>query len=225
MRLNLPNYHCRQFGLESEFGVSATNYAGIDQLMDLTSTHSHEPDAEDPEGIRVAFFGSRFTVGGTRYQSLANLSGAPRGDAVNVELRIVTNRAPSSSQRRPERIKPVNVLVDAASPLFGPIDVRCDALFEYEPSSGYRSGLRLPIPILAPVESGGVTHIENAEFSRRNDAGLEYRIVVLNSVTSELLVHSVHFESTIELSRSSIRRLLDDARLISNRLLAPTGDY
>ena len=173
---------------------------------------------------KVAVFGSRFTVDGTLYQVRANVSKVKREHDTEFELSISSNRAPTGLKRPSRHIKPVALLIDAASELFGTIDVRCDAMFEYDSASGHQSALPLPMRLLAPEAPDGVTHLENAEFSRRDDTGVRYSIVVLNTDNSGLLVHAVHFEQSTELSRGLVRQLLDRAHAISDRLLVPAGE-
>ena len=224
MRINLPNYNCRELDLESDFPVSKEVYSEIRQFMEQTSIHRHGPDDGYPEEMLVAVFGTAFRIDGTLYRARASLLSTERENDVIVGLRISYDRAPVDFSRFPRRVRSFQVLVDAASRLFGPIDFICDALFEYGEESGYRTGLPLPIPILAPVDPGGITHVENAEFSRRNDSGIEYRIVVLNTDGSRGLVHAVHFETAGELTRTSIRQSLNRAHQISKRLLVSSGE-
>lgn len=224
MRLNLPNVHCREFSVESNFVVPKSTYEAIGQLMEGTLVHSHGPDDDYPEATVVAVFGSTFTVDGMLYRARANLSSSDRQDDVSVGLRIVHDKAPTGFARFQRGVKPVSMLVDAAAKLFGSIEFTCDALFDYDESSEYRSSLPLPIPLLAPEAPGGVTHIENAEFSRRDDTGIDYRILVLNSSDSSSVVHAVHFESVNEVTRRTIRQSLNRAHSISSRLLILTGE-
>ncbi len=224
MRLNLPAYNCHQFVLDSEFVVPASYDAAIDQIMNQTATHIHGFEDGYEEEMRVAVFGSRFTIDGRLFQSRASLSKTKQGDDTGLELRFVSNPAPEGLSRPSRQVRSVTMLVDSIAGLFGAAEVSCDARFEYDASSSMRSGLSLPIPLLAPVVPEGVTHIENAEFSRRDDHGIQYRIVVLNVGDSGALVHAVHFESEIVLNRGSIRQLLNRAHAISNQLLIPKGD-
>ena len=224
MRLNLPNVHCRDFNLESNFVVAKPTYEAIAQFMEKTLTHSHGPDNDHPEAMEVAVYGSTFTIEGTQYRARANLSSVDHEEDVSIALRIVHDKTPTGFTRFRRGVKPVSMLVDAAAHLFGPIELVCDVLFEYDESSQYRSSLSLPIPILAPLVPDGVTHIENAEFSRRDDTGIDYQILVLNSSHSGSLVHAVHFESINEVTRSSIRRSLSRAHSISSRLLTLAGE-
>ena len=210
--------------MESDFVVSKPTYEAIGQFMEKTLTHSHGPDNDHPEAMIVAVYGSTFTIEGTQYRVRANLSSVDQEEDVRIALRIVHDKSPTGSTRFGRGVKPVSMLIDASNQLFGPIELVCDVLFEYNESSEYRSSLPLPIPILAPEVPDGVTHIENAEFSRRDDNGVDYRILVLNSSDLGSLVHAVHLESVSEVTRSSIRQSLNRAHSISNRLLTLKGE-
>ena len=77
MRLDLPRYHCVRLTLSSEFTVSTERDADIRSLMNQTATHTHDPVESDEEGELVAFFGSRFRVGGITHQVRGTLGRTP----------------------------------------------------------------------------------------------------------------------------------------------------
>ena len=135
-------------------------------------------------------------------------------------LSVTSNRASADLGTPPSAFRPVSLLVNASTELFGAIEVSCQAVFEYDQREGYRSKLVLPVPLMIPEEDGGVTHIESVQFSRRDNDQVDYQIIVMESDDSESLAHAISFTSTVELSLRSVKGLVDKARLISTRMLA-----
>ena len=217
MRLNLPNFHCVQFELTSEFSIPRDKDAEIEAFMDLT--HTHDPGQGIEGGTRVALFGSRTRTRGITHQVQGRLAMTPRPTDLGILLSVSSTRASDQLGTPPKSFRPVSFLVESAGKLFGTIDVSCHAVFNYDLTQGYRSKVSLPIPMMLQEGETGVTHIESAQFSRRDNDEVDYRVIVANRDEAELFVHSVDFESPVELSRNSVRRLIDKARKISNQLL------
>ena len=187
--------------------------------MDQTASHIHHHDEEDSH---VATFGSRFRIKGTTHRIRGSLSRSVSAhDVRSISLSITHDRASDTLPRPPADMRPVSTLIEASSRLFGPITVACDAVFEYVESQGYRSRVRFPIPLIIQDDAAGITHIERAQFSRRVDDDVEYRISVSESSSS--ITHSVAFETTVPLDRKSIIQLLNNARSISSRLIIRIG--
>lgn len=81
------------------------------------------------------------------------------------------------------------------------------------------------MPLIAPVDPEGITHIESAVFSSRFGDAVRYSISVSQDADSDLIAHTVDFESTTDWSRNSMRELLSQAKSISARLLIPQEGY
>ena len=65
--------------------------------------------------------------------------------------------------------------------------------------------------------------IESVVFSRRDPDGIEYQITVDSVGDSDLFIHTVEFDETLELSIGSIRRLVEKAHSISTQLVTRAG--
>ena len=221
MRLNLPRYHCVLFEVDSEFSVHIDMDAEIQSLMNRT--HTHEPAPDDETDTRVALFGSRSRSGGATHQIQGRLTSTRRPEDLGIVFSISSRRVSDSLGPAPTAFRPVSALVEASSQLFGSLDVRCHSVFEYEHRLGYGSKILLPAPLVLQGEIGGITHIESAQFSRRENNEIEYQVVVVNSKDSESFVHSIDFETSTELNLNSIRDLVTRARTISSGLLDRPG--
>ena len=224
MRLNLPKYHCVQFGIFSEFTVSMEQDADIQSFVSQTATHSHSRFKGDDERTLVALFGSKSRVSGVIHQVQCTLSRQLREDEPTYSLSITNHRVSENLPAPPRDYRPVSVVIESASWLFGSVDVNCDAVFEYDQSHGFRSRINYPIPMIVQENEGGITHVEHAQFSRRYNDEIEYRILVVNSEDSDSFVHSVRFQTTTDLDRTGVRRLFDRARSISSQLSIRTED-
>ena len=222
MKLNLPNYGCIRFQIRADLAVSADRYPAVRAVMEQTENHTHDSRLPGGGDTSVAIFGSKFVIGGVNHRAVGNLSATQRNDDWSVGIWILLNKAGNDLPRPPRGLKPISVLTAAAANTLDPASVACSATFEYDPAQGHRSRIALPIPLIAPGEHEGITHIESAEFSSRDADAVRYRISLRQSANSDTIVHTVDFESTIDWSRSSIRGLLDRARIISTRLIDPT---
>ena len=223
MRLNLPRYNCIRFRLFSEFSVAMDRDAEFQSLMDQTATHTHDPIEGSEEGTRVAFFGSRSRVKGITHKVLGSLERAPRENGLGFTLSITYARAYDSLPSPPREMRPVSLLVDAASRLFGPVSVTCSTVFRYDQTEGFKSKISFPMPLIVQDETDGITHLESARFSRRDSGDIRYWISVSNSEDTESFSHSIDFESTLVLNPKSVRELLDRARSISTHLIILEG--
>ena len=220
MRLNLPRYNCVHFSLSSEFTVSPDRDADIQTLMN--QTHTHGP-VGNGERTQVAFFGSRSKVSGVTHMVVARLAKMPQDNALNYSLTITSDRASDTLSSPPKEIRPVSRLIQSASRLLGTINVSFDTTFEYDHAKGFRSKISFPIPLMVQEEAAGITHIESAEFSRRDNDDIEYKVLVSTPEGSDSFLHFVDFRSAIELNPNSIRGLLDRARAVSTRLVVQEG--
>ena len=185
----------------------------------MNRTRTHEP----PGGPRSALFGSRVKGQNATHQVQGRLTRLARSSDITITLSLSSSKTSDSLPLPPRTVRPVSALVEESAQLFGAIDVHCHGVFEYDQTSGYKSKIFLPVPLMFPDGETGITHIENAQFSRRDGDNIEYQIVVQDHEVPDVIVHSVSFESTVELNAKSIRELLAKARLISNQLLIRPG--
>ena len=223
MRLNLPNYDCIRFEFKADFEVPTGCYAAVHSVMEQTATHVHAPVSADDGGATVAIFGSRFVIAGINHRAVGNLSTTPRNDDVGIGIWMLLNKAEGNLPRPPRSIKPISILTKAAARMFAPASSDCSATFEYDLAGGYKSKIALPTPLIVPDHPDGITHLESAEFSSREDDAIRYRILLRHDTDAGTIMHTVNFESAIDWSPGSIRGLLDRARSISTRLLILTG--
>lgn len=221
MRLNLPKYNCVLFEISSEFTVSLETDADIRAIVG--QTHTHDPD-EDDEGMpQIALFGSRTKARGVTHRVRGRLIRSPSPTELNIALLVSSIRASENLRPPPRSFRPVSHLIDSASKLFGPIPISCHAVFEYDRRQGYYSKASFPVPLMLLEKLDGITHLESATFSRRDTDSIEYQIEVDSLGDSELFIHLVNFDSTLELSLGSISWLVDRAHSISTQLVTRTG--
>ena len=213
MNLNLPKYNCTYLSLSGECEVSREADSRLQLAM--AESHCHLYDDESP---RIALFGSKFTTDGLVDKAEGVLHRQRHGDTVIYQLQITNERVTGELPRPPRSYRSVAFLVDAVTGLLPAFRTSCRARFIYDDSDEYRSKVPLPAPLIFPDE-GGVTHIEGTEFSRRDNDGVVYKILVTNSEEENALIHIIQFERSIELSRNTIRDLRDTSRKISTRLL------
>ena len=216
MRLNLPSRNCVRFSVFSQFSVSKERDAEIQEFMDRTLTGLEEGD----DGIIVtALYGSVSRAGGVAHGVRAALTKESRENDIVVSLMAVNERDEGSAPT-PREMRSVNYLIEAAPDLFGPVEVNCGALFEYERARGFTSKINFPIPLILQDAPDGITHIESAQFSRRDAGGVQYLIAVGESDDGAGIAHSVDFETTAILGQSEIRNLFDRAANVSMRLVS-----
>ena len=218
MRLNLPSRNCVSFSVFSMFTVSEKKDAEIQEFMERTLTRLNDDD----DGVSVvAFYGSVSRAGGIVHRVSASLTkNAPIDGRIAIALALSNDRYEGRVTEPPRGIQSVNHLIDALSGLFGPIEVTCHALFEYERARGFTSKVQFPIPLILQDAPDGITHIESAQFSRRNADGVLYAITVGESDNGAGIGHSVDFETTASLGQSEIRDLFDHAAKASMRLVS-----
>ena len=217
MRLNLPHYRCVHFELSSEFTVSMDR---DDEILSLIHQTHNSPPTADSDGVpRTAIFGSRTKAGGITHRVRGRLTKTPLPTELGIALFVSISRTSDKLRPPPKSIKPVSLLLEASSTLFGPISLSCRTTFQYAQRLGYKSKISLPIPLMIQEDKYGITHIESARFSRRTNDNMEYQIVVQRREASDTFTHIVNFDSTLELSLYSARTLLDKARSISTQLL------
>ena len=217
MRLNLPRHNCVSFSVFSEFTAPKEKGAEIRAFMERTLTRS---DEDDDGEVAAAFYGSISRAGGIPHRvsgTLTKLSSYDGGDD-EMSLTLVSERDEMIDQP-PREMRSVNDVIEAASDLFGPIEASCTALFEYERERGFKSKIHFPLPMIVQ-DDGGITHIESALFSRRNDDGIQYSIAVGNTDDGLGIAHSVDFKTTVSLDQDRIRALFNNVVSISSRLIS-----
>ena len=218
MRLDLPRYNCVSFELHGEFTSSEDCDALFQDLMERTYV-------QQMENATAAVFASRYTVQGTTHRVQGALIRTEDDEESKLQLSIIFVLAPSSLSRPPRDIRPVSLLIGVAPSLVDEIQVDCSASFKYETSDGYRSKVTLPIALPIESDHSGVTHIESAEFSRRDGDNAQYRVAVFPPDDTDAFQYIVGFDDNLRLDPPSIRRLLSKASTISNSLVTRTeGD-
>ena len=190
----------------------------VQALMTKTSHRTY-----DDGSPQDAIFLSRYAVGDTQEESAGILFREKKNeDGINCRVQVMNRGIEREPRRSRRRFKPVRLLLDSTSGLFGNLSVQCHAVFEYPASEGVKSKIAFPMPILLP-DDDGITHIEGADFSRRTSDGIEYSVFITSSEEDGTLSHAVHFNTEIKLNRNSIRDQREKCRLISNRLLVQEG--
>ena len=222
MRLNLPNYHCVQLRLTSEFSIPKGKEAEIDAFIELT--HSHGSRLGEEGETRAAHFGSRSRTRGIIHQVQGRLDKTTNPTDLNISIIVSSTQVSDQLRPPPKAFKSVASLVERATALFGPVEISCRAVFNYDPESEYESIVSLPMPLMLKGGQSGVTHMESIQFSRRLADEVEYRIIVATDEESNLTVHSVDFVSTSEWSLKSVREIFNGARDISQQFVVRKGE-
>ena len=217
MRLNLPRHNCVSFSVFSVFTVSEKKDAEIQEFMERTLTRLDEND----DGVSVtAFYGSVSRAGGVAHRVSGSLTKYPPHEGrIAIALALSNERYDGRVTEPPREIQSVNHLIEAAPGLFGPIEVTCHALFEYERERGFASKIHFPIPLIVQ-DDNGITHIESAQFSCRNADGVVYTIAVAELNDGAEIAHSVDFDSAVILGQSQVRDLFGNAVSISSKLIS-----
>ena len=217
MRLNLHRRNCVRFSVFSEFAAPKEKDAEIQEFMERTLTRQDEDD----DGIIVtALYGSVSRASGIAHRTTAVLSKKSSEDGVDITL-MATCELDEGIEPPPRGLRSVSYLIEAAPDLFGPVEVNCDALFEYERARGFTSKIRFPIPLMVAQDApDGITHIESAQFSRRDADGVQYLIAVGESDDGAGIAHSVDFETATRLGQSEIRDMFDRAANVSRWLVS-----
>ena len=223
MKLNLPNCQCARFEIRANFPISELDEETLQSLVAQTSHHDHDPTESGHSDSTVGIFGSRFVVEGSNLRSVANLGLERRDGRPWARVWLLNNMADESLPRPPRWIKPVSLLMRAALESFAPTSAECSGVFEYHSLDGWKSKLVLPVPMIVQDSPHGITHIESAEFSNRDDDGVNYRIEVQHNEERDAIVHTVRYEYPLDWSRRSLRLSLQHGRAISGHMMAREG--
>ena len=216
MRVNLPRYNCVLFEIESVFTISSELDPYVINLME--ETYVLKVDNEDDVEHHSAIFASRAKIDGVFHRVGAHLARMKAGSEVNISLMVRSTVVSEDEPTPPRELAPVNLLVDAAK-MFGEIPLSCRGVYQYNRQDGIESSIPFPYPLILPGDYFGVTHIENAEFSRRGEDGVEFSIQVNVPEFSDLFWHTVHNSHTLELSVYTFRSMVEQGRWISGPLL------
>ena len=217
MKLNLERYNCKFLTLSSDIGVSVDMDR---EILDFLASVSY---SNDDQGLPSdAVFVSQFKAAGTIEQAVGRLQRLETDEEVSYRLQI-TNFVDEEELRRPRVLKPVLFLIDAAADLFGPINVSCQARFDYGRSSGYSSRIPLPAPMVSPFRNA-VTQIEGYQLSYLEADDKRYLISLRYSEEEDLVSHFIHSNFTFELNRNVIRGLRNKFTALSRSLVMQTKD-
>ena len=219
MKLDLPRYKCTRFTLSCEGIAATTEDAAIQAFMGQTFTHFLGGLDNDSEDTRIAMFGSRRVIRGITHQVQAILARKEKDGNTTFDIGITIRKAPDVLSRPPREIKPISLFIEALPELFGCVDIEVSATFEYEDSDEKTSRFSFPMPLLVQAEGAGVTHIESAQFSRRENDEVKYNIAVVVPLDSRSFAHIVDFKSNSEINYTSIRKLFHESCSITTRFL------
>ena len=201
------------------FEVSADHESDFRAL--LSSTHTPIDDDGSP-GHFTAVFASRYSIGENHAGALAvvHWHDDPEGGR---SIRLNFLKSGKEPLERPEPgTRSVQHLVGAATDLLGSFSASCTAVFHYHKSDGFRSNSSLPIVLPVQEHRGGVTHIEEATFVRREGDAKRYSIHV--NETDDAFTHVVEFDKAIRLDRRSLTGVLVKASAYSTELVEVTED-
>lgn len=217
MKLNLKRYNCKVFILSSDISVSSDMDR---EILDFLAKVSY---VKDEEGIpNDAMFLSQFKAAGTIEQSLGRLQRLKTDEAVSYRLQI-TNFVDEEKLSRSRSFKPVLALIDAAADLFGPINILCQATFNYGSSVGYSSRIPLPAPMVSPFQNA-ITQIEGYQLSYVEPDQKRYVISLSYSEEEDLVFHSINSNFTLALNPNGIRGLRNKFTALSRSLVMQTKD-
>jgi hypothetical protein len=218
MKINLPNYLCTHFEVRANFAVSDAVGEPIGSAIQQTSNHDHVATRSGLLEATVGVFGSRFSAKGIQHRAIGNLAVGHKDEEHWLDVWLV-NRVENAVPPPPRAIKPVSLMMDVIAATCEPAKAEINAMFEYYSALGWISKIAFPIPILLPSDSPGITHIESAEFSHRDDSGVHYKLIVYKDADENKILHSASFSSEVEWNNGSFRRSLNYARTISTRLM------
>ena len=224
MRLDLAKHGCVHFGVRTELKADPGVTSGIRSMIEETEHRVPRRADDGANSTMVGIYGSRFRAGGLTYSAVANLVLTEAEDESDVTILMVNELADESFPRPPRRVKPVSRLLGASAGFFPTATIECNATFRYPNEDGWSSKINLPIPLVAVGDSDGITHIETAVFSSRNNDGMQYRIAVNKDDDEDTIEHTVIFESGVDWSSGAFRGLLNKAKAISNRLIVRQGE-
>ncbi len=189
----------------------------------MNQTLTHQIIEGNEEGPHVSLFGSKAKSKGIAFRERGRLIRDLSPTDLSLDIAVEISRATDDLSPPPRSFRPVSLLVGSASRLFGPIPISCHSIFHYDQKQGFRSRTCFPTPLMILEQTEGITHIESAVFSRRDSDEIKYQITIDSVGDSDLFIHTVEFDETLELSIGSIRSLVEKAHSISTQLVTRTG--
>ena len=223
MRLDLIRHNCVHFYLTGEVEVTRAQMSEVQDFMSQTLVQ-HFDSADSPNDLQVAVFGTRSKMRDGIYSILGSLARSSDENDLIVRFAMAYNIASDGFPSPPRSVRPVSVLVDNVSQLLGLFSVNCESVFEYRLSDGYNSKIQFPLPLLLPDATGGITHIESAEFSSRSDEGIRHKVSVVPHPEEDTVEHVINLDRDTPLNRTAIRTLFDENVLVSSRLVECLGE-
>ena len=225
MRLDLPRHNCIHFAIsgEARVAVDKKNDA-LHSLMIQTENYTRSSAGDNSEDTLVAIFGSISRVSGIMHGVRATLSRQAGEGEYIYTISIEYNRASEQLRPPPRRIRPVSILIDNVSQLFDIVTFECDAIFVYHQSDGYTSKFQFPLPMIFQDDSGGITHIERAEFSNRSGDDVRYTVSVFPDHKHDSVGCAIGLQRDKQVSRDTIRALFRETSIISSQFVRYDGE-
>ena len=220
MNLPLTRYHCTRLLLASESNLPMVSESDLRSLIGQTINNLDEAPTD---GEHFGLFLSQYRVEEQVCQAVGRLRFKPSQDGLSVRLLIGYETSERALLRKGIRIRSIFTFIRHVSELLGSVSLECISRFEYDRKQGFDSRITLPAPLTIPEGADGLTHIEAAEFSRRDANGLQYGIGVSSDEENSIFRHDIHFSSTLQLSRRAIRQVFDQSRSISMRFVDHPG--
>ena len=224
MRLDLLRFNCINFSLSAEVRTARDHVERIQDVMSQTVCHRLAVDEEGETLVLGASFGSVSKLRNGTYRIRSRLVDSLDENEHVVSLEVEYEIAPDGLSPPPRGMRPVSVLIDNSSDVFGVISVTCHAFFEYNQSGGFLSSINFPLPLMLQDEARGITHIESAQFSLRSGDNVLHTVIVTTNSETGSVGHMVEFEKEVQLNRAAIRALFNEAVAISTRLVRRTED-
>ena len=221
LNLQLPDLasaSCLDFSLTSDLSSSGLLSDNIGKQIERRMLETAHVRSEGI-GSLFASYGSSymkddsiFVVAGTLRKVVAN--------DVRFGVEIEHLRAPSNQPPPPADYKPISEMLEITSTLLGESAVNCQAQFGYELEDTLQSRIKLPSPMLLGGQNKdyGLTHIESAVFSRRENEGVEHTIEVI-PMDDDRILHIVAFRANIVVNLENLGALFNMLVHLSQDLL------
>ena len=214
VKIDIYKHNCALLIVHLDFVVRE---GCIGEFRDLlTSTANHPRHDDDSEGIH-AIFASRYALDDNHLGVLVMVicDDINRGTGTICFNVIAAGDEPLARQWK--GTKSVSRMLNSAPNMLDTFKGTCRAVFRYEETNGYRATSSLPIPLAVQEHGGGVTHIENATFVRRERGEVKYSVEVTED--DGTITHEVEFETNIRMNRRSFINALRQASSRSMQLV------
>ena len=212
MKLNLKRYGCKYFTLSSNIPVSREmDNIVLDWLAEVSYSIDENGAPND------AVFVSQFRTAGTVEQSIGRLQRLETNEERSYRFQL-TNVVDEEQLPRSRFFRPVSFLIDAASGLFGPFTVLCQARYNYERSAGYTSKIPLPAPMVSPVQNA-ITRIDGYQLNHVEADDRRYQITLRHSEEEDFISHFIRSSFILELNRNAIREMRNKYSALSRSLV------